>query len=102
MFGKKVISQNLIEQNDLVNKLYSFTFEFRPVKMQSPTSSRANCMRDKYLTTLGLIRLSCILSYTNQQQLTVRARLHEPGCRADLICRGDFYPELHGPDHARF
>ena len=27
MLGKEVISQNLIEQNDLVNKLHSFTFE---------------------------------------------------------------------------
>ena len=26
-FGKDVISQNLIEQNDLVNKLHSFRFE---------------------------------------------------------------------------
>ena len=46
IFGKDVISQNLFEQNDLANKLQSFTFE--PDKGRSPTSSRANCVHDSY------------------------------------------------------
>ena len=40
----EVVSQNRIAQNDLVNKLHSFTFE--PEKGQSPTTSRANRIRN--------------------------------------------------------
>ena len=53
----------LLKQNDLVNKLHSFTFE--PLKGQSRTSPRANCVHDSCFKTrpvsrwVGLSRLSC-------------------------------------------
>ena len=49
VFGKEVVSYKVIEQNDLVNKLHSFTVE--KFKGRSPTSSRAN--RRLFLKPLG-------------------------------------------------